>query len=398
MLSAGIICEYNPLHPGHAELIERTRRAGATHMAAVMCGNFVQRGEPAVLSKWARARQALASGIDLVVELPLPWAVAGAEKFAMGGVFLLDAMGADLLSFGSECGSAERLEHAAGLLLSPKMKTALRASLNRGETFARARQKAVGLLAGAETEALLREPNNILGIEYLKAKKRLGSGIRPFTVKRAGAAHDADGAGDEIASASQIRRLIFSGGDYACRLSAPCAAIVRREIDAGRAPAGLAPVERAVLAKLRGMGPRELAALPDISEGLENRIGAAVRKARSLEELYLLVKSKRYTHARIRRIVLSAFLGLDASMGDGVPPYLRVLAINEKGREILRQAKEKAKIPIITNSSDILFLDSSAKNMLELECRATDLYALCMPKAGPCGLDRTEGIITACRN
>lgn len=392
MLSAGIICEYNPLHLGHAELIAQTRRAGATHVAAVMCGNFVQRGEPAVLSKWARARQAMAGGVDLVAELPLPWAVSGAEKFALGGVSLLDALGMTMLSFGSECGSAEKLTNAAAALLSPELKDALRKGLRGGETFARVRQKAVGALAGEETEALLREPNNILGIEYLKAIRRLGSGMRPFTIRRVGAAHDEESGKNEFASASQIRRLIRQNGDFARYMPEACAEIVRSEAAAGNAPAGFAPVERAVLAKLRTMSAEELSRLPDISEGLENRIYAAARKAGSLEELYSLIKSKRYTHARIRRIVLASFLGLDASMAEGLPPYLRILAINEKGQEILRKAKENLKIPVITNSSDILSLDSHAKNMLELECRATDLYALCMPHAAPCGLDRTAGI------
>lgn len=392
MLSAGIICEYNPMHSGHAELIRQTRCAGATHVAAVLCGNFVQRGEPAILSKWARARQAMTAGIDLVVELPLPWAVSGAEKFALGGVSLLNAIGTDWLCFGSECGAAEPLERAARVLLQPELGEAVRAELHAGITFARARQKAVGALAGKETEALLREPNNILGIEYLKAAMCLGATMQSFTVARTGAAHDADGGAHEFASASQIRRLIREGSDYTRCMTPACAEIVRKEIAAGSAPAGFAPVERAVLAKLRTMTRAEIALLPDVSEGLENRIYAAVRQAGTLEELYAAAKSKRYTHARIRRIVLSAFLGLRASMAEGLPPYVRVLALNENGRELLRRAKKRSKIPVITNSSDILSLDKQAKNMLELECGATDLYALCMPRPGPCGLDRTTGI------
>lgn len=394
MLVAGIISEYNPFHLGHAALIRQTREAGATHIVAVMCGNFVQRGEPAMLSKWARTKQALLNGVDLVVELPLPWAMSGAEKFAFGGAALTDALGADWLSFGSECGSADGLKAAAQALQSPLLHEAVRRELKNGTTFARARQSAVESLCGEQTALLFSEPNNILGIEYLKALDRLGSQTAPFTIRRVGAAHDAADSIAGIASASQVRRAAADGGDYPAMMPAAAADILRRELESGRAPASMARMERAVLAKLRTMSREDYAVLPDVSEGLENRIRSAVQSAGSLEELYRLAKSKRYTHARIRRIVLSAFLGVTAERSEGIPPYIRVLGLNRSGAEILRRAKSVKKLPIISHSSDILSLDNRAKNMLELESRTTDLYALCMPKAAPCGLDRTAGIIT----
>ncbi len=393
MLSAGIISEYNPFHLGHAALISRTRLAGATHIAAVMSGNFVQRGEPAILSKWARTRQALENGIDLVVELPLPWALAGAEKFAFGGAALLGALGVDWLSFGSECGNIDDLKKAAQALLSPALRESMQSELKAGTTFAKARQKAICSLFDERTAQLLAEPNNILGIEYLKALTKLNSKITPFTIGRVGAAHDAKNPEYGIASASHIRSVIQAGGNYAALMPETSADILKSEIAARNAPAGFTPVERAILAKLRTMSREEFSALPDISEGLENRVYAAARKAGTLEEVYELTKSKRYTHARIRRIVLSAFLGLNSAMSEGSPPYLRIIGLNQRGVEMLRFAKSHANIPIITNSSDILSLDKTAKDMLELEGRATDLYALCMPGIAPCGLDRTTGII-----
>lgn len=394
MLSAGIISEYNPFHLGHAALISRTRLAGATHIAAVMSGNFVQRGEPAMLSKWARTRQALENGVDLVIELPLPWAMAGAEKFAFGGAALLNELGVDWLSFGSECGSIDDLKKASGALLSPALREAIQNELKNGTTFARARQQAVSTLFGDEIAGLLAEPNNILGIEYLKALEKLNSRITPFTIRRLGAAHDAEKAESGIASASHIRSVIKNNGDYSAFLPKSSAEIVKNEIAVGNAPADIFLMERAVLAKLRTMSREDFALLPDISEGLENRVYTAVRKAGSLEEIYSLIKSKRYTHARIRRIVLSAFLGLDSSMNEGVPPYLRVIGLNSRGAEMLHYAKVNTNIPIITNSSDIFSLDNKAKNMVELESRAADFYALCMPKTAPCGLDRTTGVIS----
>ena len=190
MFLAGIISEYNPFHYGHAALIKKTRQNGATHIVAVMSGNFVQRGEPAVLSKWARTRQALENGVDLVVELPLPWALSGAEKFALGGVSLLDAMGTDIISFGSETGDIKSLKKAADILQSRSFSEAIKKELKNGNTFAKARQNAVLSLFDSKTAELLSSPNNILGIEYIKSIDKLKSKIEPFTTKRVGAAHD----------------------------------------------------------------------------------------------------------------------------------------------------------------------------------------------------------------
>ena len=395
MLTAGMICEWNPFHRGHAYLIDRLRRGGATHIAAVMSGNFVQRGEAAVLEKRARARQALPCGVDLVVELPLPWAAAGAERFALGGIALLDALGADMVGFGSECGGIEPLKNASAALSSPSLHGAMLDELNRGATFAAARQSAVGRLFGEETAGLLRDPNNILGIEYLRAIDRLGSSLTPVTFKRLGSAHDAEDGQGAFPSSRRIRSLLQSGRDCSRLMPMPAHTVLLREIESGRAPASLKYAERAVLARLRTMGEKDFAALPDLSEGLENRILSSARKATGLEELYSLAKTKRYPLARIRRIVLSAFLGLERSHSTGTPPYLRVLGIGERGSEILHRAGEKAKLPIISRFSDLAALDEHARSIALLESRAADLYALCMPKAAPCGLDWSEKIATS---
>ena len=394
MLTTGIISEWNPFHSGHAYLIERLRRGGATHIAAVMSGNFVQRGEAAVLEKRIRAKQALLCGADLVVELPLPWVVAGAEKFAFGGVALLDALGADRIGFGSECGSVERLRKASAALSSPLLRGAMRGALNGGATFAAARQSAVESLFGKDAAGLLRDPNNILGIEYLRAIDRLGSGMIPVTCARRGGAHDAESGRGGFVSSKRIRQMLREGRDCSGLMPEPARAVLSRELENGNAPASLSFAERAVLAKLRTMSGREFSALPDLSEGLQNRVAAAVRKATDLEELYFAVKTKRYPLARIRRIVLSAFLGLKASHSAGAPPYLRVLGLGKRGPEILRRARESAKLPVISRFGDLAALDGRAREIAALESRASDLYALCRPKAGPCGLEWSEKIAT----
>ncbi len=392
MLTAGMICEYNPLHLGHEYFLRRLRACGATHIAVVMSGNFVQRGDAAILSKWARTRQALQCGADLVVELPLPWAMAGAERFARGGVALLEALGADVIAFGSECGNLERLREASQALSSPQLREAMHESLQQGSTFAAARQTAVEKLYGGETAALLRGPNNILGIEYLKALGQTGSRMTPVTVKRRGSTHGAEETDGGYASSGQIRSLLRKGQNVSSLMPPTAYTVLREEMAANRAPANPLYAERAILSRLRCMEQSEFAALPDLSEGLENRIRSAARQAATLEELYRLAKTKRYPMARIRRIVLSAFLGLKADQVSGSPPYLRILGIGARGPEILHRAT--AKLPIFSRASDRTRLNPYAREIADLESRATDLYALCLPKAAPCGLDQTEKVIT----
>ena len=395
MVVAGIVAEYNPFHFGHLRLINSLKSAGATHIAVVMSGNFVQRGEPALLSKWARAKQAVLCGADLVVELPLPWSVAGAEKFAFGGISVLNSLGADAVGFGSECGDISKLQFASEALFSSSLHEKIRKELNAGTTFAAARQSAVEGLFGKDTADLLRHPNNILGIEYLKAIKKLGSNIKPITIKRTGAAHDAVGPNFGTPSSLMIRQMAKNNSGYEKYMPESAYTILRHEIETGHAPASLSFIERGILAKLRMMQKSDFLNLPDISEGLENRVYASVRRASTLDELYSLVKTKRYTHARIRRIILSAFLGINSSISAGAPPYIRVLGIGKNGAGILRKTKNGSALPVVTRYSDIRKLGKRAADTLELESRATDIFALCLPKAAHCGLDMTAKIITA---
>jgi predicted nucleotidyltransferase len=394
MIVTGVIAEFNPLHKGHALLLKKVKEAGADRIAVVMSGNFVQRGETAILSKWARTKQALLCGADLVVELPVPWAVSGAEKFALGGISLLDAVGADRIAFGSECGSIDLLRKAQQALSSPLLHEAIHDELAAGSTFAAARQTAVRQLFGEKTAQLLGCPNNILAIEYLKAMERTHSHMVPFTVQREGAAHDSKTPGENrTASSAQIRRMIQSNADCSEFLPSAAWTVLQSEREAGRAPASLVWLERGILAKLRTLSKDKLSRLPDISEGLENRVYSAIQRADSLGELYRMIKTKRYTLARIRRIVLSAFLGIDASCREGDPPYLRILGIRKGGADILKRAKISGNLPILSRKADCSRLDSRAAQIIKLENTASDLFALCTPRAAPCGLDASTGVI-----
>ena len=376
METAGIVAEYNPFHRGHAWHIAETRRrlGGDAPVVCVMSGHWVQRGECALADKWLRAALALDRGADLVVELPTPWAMASAESFARGAVSLLAATGVvDVLSFGSETGELAPLEEAAAALDAPDYPERLRAALGRGLSFPAARQEAAGA-------ACLSAPNNNLGVEYLRSLRALGSTIRPLTVPRQGAGHDGPAAGG-FASASELRRLLRAGrGEEAAPyLTAPWSGEL----------ADMQHIERAVLARLRTMGEGDWAALPDGggAEGLPSRLAKAAREAVSLEDFYTRAKTRRYPHARLRRLALAAFLGLRAAERPAAPPYVRVLGLGGRGRALLRKMKDTCPLPVIVKPAQARELDGPARALFESEARYTDLYGLCFPAPRPCGAE-----------
>ncbi len=398
MRIAGIVAEYNPFHNGHALHIEKTREPNggceATHVVAVMSGSFVQRGEPAAFSKFDRAKAALAGGVDLVIELPVPYCLASAEGFARGAVSLLDALGCvDTLSFGSECGTISPLQRAIAMMDTPRFSSLLKYQMSLGISFAEAQQNALGEIIGAKPASVLESPNNTLGIEYMKALQALSSEMQPFTIKRVGSPHDGMTPIGNLASASYLRTLLYSDRllNTLPYMPAGCAAVLSEAAEAGRAPATAARLDRAVLAQLRRLTLEELKTVPQLSEGLENRIYNAIRKAGSLEELENSIKTKRYPLTRIRRLIWSAFLGITEEHVSAPPPYIRVLAANERGKEILSAAQPK--VPFLYRASQVASLSPEAQQLWELETRATDLHALACPVPPPCGTDHTTGLI-----
>lgn len=394
MKTAGIIAEYNPFHKGHAYHLEQTRKSGATHIAVVLGGHFMQRGEPAIATKWSRAKAALLNGADLVVQLPLPWACGTAESFASGAVAILSALGAvDTLSFGSEAGDIHLLTTAAESVLSPEIEKPLKEYLEKGFLFPLARQKAVADIYGKEAANILSAPNNILAVEYIKAIIKQNSPLTPMTISRKGAGYHSMAAEEGIPSASMLRRIIKKSGRLSPYMPKSAFEILKEEIKEKRAPALLEKIETAVLSHLRRLDIEDLANLPDISEGLEHRLYSAIRTATTLSGLYDTVKTKRYAHSRIRRIVMSAYLGITKEDLQSPPPYIWVMGMNQKGREILQKAKKLATLPIVSCASQISELDDKAKRIFALECRATDLFALAAPQALPCGLEMTTSII-----
>ena len=380
MRTIGIITEYNPFHRGHKwQIDELRRRFGAeTAVVCAMSGDFVQRGDFAVERMHARAEAAVRGGADLVLELPLPWAISSAEGFARGGVEVLAAAGLiDALAFGSECGDAAALLRAAETLLREDFSERLREKLAAGTSFAGAREAAARELIGDDA-AVLGTPNDILGVEYCKALIRSGSAIVPIAMQRKAVGHN-DGAAEGFASASHIRALLARGEDASAFLTPESAAIYARECAAGRAPVTMKGAERAILSRLRMMEEEDFARFDSGNEGLYRRFYGAVRTETSLEELLDAVKTRRYAYARLRRMLLAAYLGVTKEDIPPRVPYLRVLAFSERGRAVLKRMKQTSRVPVLIKSADVRALDADAQRLFALSARAEDQYVLAYP-------------------
>lgn len=396
MKIGGIVAEYNPFHNGHKYQLQKSVESGElTHTVAVMSSNYVQRGEAAIVSKWARAEMAVKNGVDLVIELPTLWSSSYAQRFALGAVSLLDALGCvDVLSFGSEIGNIDELIACKNAINSDEVKERLKENLDLGLGFATARAEALRSVCGNRFFDILEGANNTLGIEYLNALDTLASDIVPMTIRRKGAAHDSIMRSDNFASASEIRRMIRENNkEWEMYVPQSVADIYRREASEEKAPCLNEKLEFSILCCMRQLSAEDIGLSPDVSEGIEYRIHDAALKARTLDELYSLAKTKRYSHARIRRIVLHAFMGFTKDDYNGNPPYIHVLAMNDKGKEILKEAKEKAKLPIVTKASDFDELNEYGKHVFSLEDMCTDVFSLSSPAILPCGREKTSGII-----
>lgn len=400
-----VIAEYNPFHKGHAYQIRRTREQGADYLIAVMSGNFVQRSESAILGKRSRTEMALKNGVDLVIELPLPWATASAETFAFGGVYLSQATGiVNRLSFGSESGDTELLQRGAKALKELEGHSLLKKYLSTGLSFPAAREQALkGLCVDEDIINILNSPNDILGLEYCKALLKLNSQIEPFAISRKGAGHDSTDEQEGFLSASEIRRRLlgafninqgeFNRAGVENFLPTESLEILEHDFKNGHAPADFKTLKTAILADLRRKNSEFFIRLSDVSEGLENRLAEAACRAESLEHLYKLIKTKRYTLSRVRRLVLSAYLEVFAEYSEKPPPYIRILGFNERGRSLLPLMKKSASLPLVTRYAEIAPLCEHAREIFELEARATAIYNLCLPQKRRGDTEYTDEIV-----
>ena len=380
MKTAGIICEYNPFHLGHARQLRLTREllGQETAIVCVMSGNYVQRGVCAMWDKFTRARAAVACGADVVLELPVTRVFQSAEGFARGGVELLSRFGAEFLCFGAECGDGAALRKLAAKMDDPDVSVRLRAALDRGLPYAAARQIALG-----DETGILSQPNNILGLEYCRAISVLGSSMQPLVIRRTGNYHDPTPQ-PEAPSASAVRSLYPDG---VWQAFVPAEAV---PIFSGAPWYDLSFGERAVLARLRSLTPEEWEACAHGSEGLWRKAWKAARSQPDLEHIIDAVKSKRYPRTRIQRLLLCAYLGI--TQDDLAKPitYARILAASAQGRTLLRQAKQRGKLPLV-NPGQL----PPDREYYTLETRASDLFTLFAAEGfpTPCATEQNARII-----
>ncbi len=388
MKIAAIVAEFNPFHNGHRALATAARAAGADYIVAVMSGSYVQRGEPAIADKLIRTNCALAGGVDMVLELPLAYATATAQRFAAGAMTLLKAAGMiDTLAFGSESGDVEILSRLADAVDAPPIKAALSVYLSQGITFAKARQLAVAQVWGDEMAKNLETPNNALAIEYIRQAHQIGWNPTLFTIPRVGAAHDASLPTEQTASASFLRKRPLDWELLDRYMPQPSVAVLRQAYNQGLYPSDPKQLETAILAHLRRLSIKELSILPDLSEGLENRLYAAVRRASSLEELYGLVKTKRYTLARVRRLVLAAFLGVTKHDQIRQATYIRVLGCRNEAKKLLGILGRHSQFPVGSSLAQLEATGPDALATAQLESLAGDLYTLSLPSPRDCGYE-----------
>ena len=390
MKTVGLITEYNPFHNGHAYHIEKAKMlTGADRVIVVMSGDFVQRGAPAVMPKHLRAESALLSGASLILELPVCFATGSAEYFAQGSISLLNRLGCiDSICFGSECGDLHLLKEIAQILADEPIEyqTALRQALKDGASFPAARQKALNIYSDKYSE-ILALPNNILGIEYLKALAKLHSKMEPFTIKRIGAGyHDMDIDG-QFSSATAIRSDIYQLADVnssseslplthiQTQVPSSCHELMKKNYQT-RYPVKADDFSLLLKAKLLSEPAGSLSHYLDMSPELANRILRLRNDYLSFEQFCDLLKTKELTRSRISRSFIHVLLGItnDWLTAMKAPaPYARILGFRRDHADLLGILKRTSDIPLITSPARAVLADT-AYQMLELDIYASDLY------------------------
>lgn len=402
----GVVSEYNPFHFGHLYQLQKSKEmVNPDYTVAIMSGNFVERGDVAIIDKWSRAEMALKNGIDLVIELPLLYSISSAENFALGGIKILDSLKMDTtLSFGSECGNLNVLEQIANVLYTEPKEylSILNHKLSSGVSFPKAREHALLMYLNdiRKFANVLDEPNNILGIEYLKAIQSQKSKIKAITIKRAGEKYNSFNLDSKYSSATAIRHGLLNNIDIKACVPEASYEILKEKKAKNQMVFGINTFEQAILYKLRCMSLEDIAMLPDVNEGLENKIKKASNSCNDLTTLISMIKSKRYTLTRINRILLYALLNItkkDMESAYKAAPYIRVLGVNAKGKELLSKiSKNNPKANIVTSPKKFIEQNRNKVliNMIEKDMFASNIYTLGYASESKANLDYTSKLIT----
>ena len=404
----GIIAEYNPFHNGHLyHLQESKKQTGSTYTVAIMSGNFTQRGSTSIIDKWSKAQIALYCGVDLVIELPVLYSISSAENFADGAVKILNSLKVvDYLSFGAETADISTLQQIAEVLYTEprKYKTFLSHELKKGLSFPKARENALMMYLNdiRRFTNVISSPNNILGVEYLKALMKYNSNIQPVAIHRSFVGYNDLDYTENMASSTAIRNIIKNNAFDVLRnlIPEPSYSILVENIRQGHIVPDLSTFEKEIIYNLRKMDTSEIAQLPDVSEGLEFALKNAANSCNTLNEFLNIIKSKRYTSTRIQRILLYCLLGItkkDMELSKKVIPYVRVLATNKRGKFLISEIlKANPKLEIVTSVKR--YLDSNPNRnyqlLLDKDIWATNVYTIGFASDSWNNLDFTKKIIT----
>ncbi|NLY67007.1 MAG: nucleotidyltransferase [Tissierellia bacterium] len=388
----GIVAEYNPFHFGHKYHLEISKQlTNSDYSIAVISGSFVQRGEPSIIDKWTKAKMAVDNGIDLVIELPFVFATQSAELFAYGGVSLLNSLNiVDYISFGSEIGNIDSLSKIAHILINepPYYKNRLKKYLNEGNSFSVSRSRALKdyclkYNTNLDIDNIIKSPNNILAIEYLKALTRLKSNIVPITIKRIGSQFKDTKLSHKISSATAIRKKLLEGNNVnEIKEFVPSNTYIHLleylKYNSFNSLDNYNQIIHYLLRIKKGQGLKNIM---DIEYGLENRIINMSTKFNDLDEFIQNIVTKRYPRSRIQRVLIHFMAGLDKykfkEIIEFYPAYIRILGANEKGFELLKKIKERSNIPVITKFSNYKkFKNSYIEKIISFDKISTDLFFL----------------------
>lgn len=404
----GIVAEYNPFHNGHLYHIKQSiEQTNSDYVVCVVTGNFVQRGNTSIVDKWTKAKMAMANGADLVIELPTIYSISSAENFAEGAIKTLDTLGiVDSISFGMEVDNLATLNNIANVLYQEPKEyvTMLNHELSKGTSFPKARESAVMLYLNdiKRYANVLAGSNNILGVEYLKAMKKLKSTMKPEGIQRKKVLYQDEFIVDDFASATAIRKMIVNRqfNDIMKVMPRSSYILLAQELQKGHFVLDLSKFQTEILYRLRTMSKQEIAELPDVTEGLENIIKNAADSCNNIIDLVNIIKSKRYTQTRIQRILIYCLLRINKRMMEvskKTVPYIRVLGFNENGRRLISEAISKnPKLNIVTSVKK--YMDESKnkvlKEMLATDIYATNIYTLGYEKDSWANLDYTNKVVT----
>lgn len=382
----GVIAEYNPFHNGHKYLIEEAKKkANAEFAVSVMSGNFTQRGETSIVDKFEKAKMAVNNGVDLVIELPTVYSVSSAENFAEGGVRILENLGIIThIAFGIEEESLTELNSIAEILENEpeEFKIILQEELKIGSSFPTARRNAIVKYTGKEEYGeIIRKPNNILAIEYLKALIKMKSKIIPIGIKRKNVDYNDENIVENFASSSKIRELVKNYYENDIEKCVPKTSfeILKENIENGDIVLDLNEFSDMILYKLRTMRNEDIKNIPDVNEGLENVIKEASNTTNNLEDLIEKCKSKRYTRTRIQRILVCALLGITKEIQETSKkekPYTRILAVSENGKKLLPSLKNTENLIISLKKFEEENTNENLKRMLEIDKTSTAIYSI----------------------